>query len=152
MCYLALTERSFEKSTSFQTECLQLSLSQSLLFYQIMQHDDSSSTQDEVMHLGQHFNNIRSTNAKPDENCAENPLPAKRVRACMETAEHTSPSENHANAQHGLCKAFITPQKSLSILQFLKNPANTVKADFPPHLSALYVFHTDKHVILLNSF
>lgn len=89
LCYLALTERSFEKSTSFQTECLQLSLSQSLLFYQIMQHDDSSSTQDEVMHLGQHFNNICSTNAKPDENCAENPLPlpAKCVRARTEGAQ-----------------------------------------------------------------
>lgn len=89
LCYLALTERSFEKSASFQTECLQLSLSQSLLFYQIMQHDDSSSTQDEVMHLGQHFSNICSTNAKPDENCAENPLPLpeKCVHVCTEGAQ-----------------------------------------------------------------
>lgn len=87
-----------------------------------MQHD-SRSTQDNVMHLGQHFSNTRSSNAKPGKNCAKNPLPfpLKHVHVHTE-GEHTPPSENHANAQHGLCKALVTLQKSLSILWFLKNP------------------------------
>lgn len=148
LCYLAVTERSFEKSTSFQTECLQLSLSQSLLFYHIMQYDDLSSTQDEVMCPGQHFNNICLTNAKPNENCAENPLSlSSEVHTCTHGRVHRDSWTHFAIWKSCKCSTWA-PQSFCNSTDKSQHPAASKEPHelcqgrlFSPSLSTVCISH-----------